>query len=183
MHTDPSRGFCRPWRSPPRRRWSRSAAPPLLQLLLVVVRGGLLDLRLDLLDARFDIRLLAGATDDGGVFLLDHYLLGAAEHAHRHLVEFDAEIFRDRLSAGEDRDVFEHRLAAIAESRSLYRRDLEAAAQFVDDERCERLALDVLGDDDKRLRGLDYRFEQRQELLQSRQLLFVDQDVCVIHLN
>jgi len=67
--------------------------------------------------------------------------------------------------------------------RSLYRRDLEAAAQFVDDERCERLALDVLGDDDKRLRGLDYRFEQRQELLQARQLLFVDQDVGVIHLN
>ena len=65
---------------------------PLLQLLLVVVRGGLLDLRLDLLDTRFDIRLLAGAADDRGVFLLDHHLLGAAEHVHSHLVELDAEI-------------------------------------------------------------------------------------------
>ena len=49
-------------------------------------------------------------------------------------------------------------------TRSLYRRDLEAAAQLVHHERCERLALDVLGDDDKRLRGLDNCFEQRQKL-------------------
>ena len=90
---------------------------------------------------------------------------------------------RDRLSAGEDRDVFEHRLAAIAEARSLHRRDLEAAAQLVDDERCERLALDVLGDDDERLRGLHDRFEQRQQFLQARELLLVDQDIGVIHLD
>jgi len=39
----------------------------LLQLLAVVVRGGFLDLRLDLLDARLDVGLLAGTVDDGGV--------------------------------------------------------------------------------------------------------------------
>src|SRR6202040_3804828 len=38
----------------------------LLQLLAIVVRGGLLDLRLDLADPGFDILLLAGAADDGG---------------------------------------------------------------------------------------------------------------------
>src|SRR5262249_19217915 len=37
-----------------------------LQLLAIVVGGGLLDLRLDLGDAAFDIGLLAGATDDRG---------------------------------------------------------------------------------------------------------------------
>ena len=92
-------------------------------------------------------------------------------------------IFRDRLGAGEDRDVFQHRLAAIAESRRLDRRDLEAAAQLVDDQRCERLALDVFRDDDQRLRGLHDRFEQRQELLQARELLVVDQEVGVLHLD
>ena len=40
---------------------------PLLQLLLVVVRGRLLDLRLDLADAGLDVLLLAGAVDDGRV--------------------------------------------------------------------------------------------------------------------
>jgi hypothetical protein len=43
----------------------------LLQLLAVVVRGGLLDLRLDLRDAGLDVGLLAGAVDDRGVFLVD----------------------------------------------------------------------------------------------------------------
>ena len=43
----------------------------LLQLLAVVVGGGLLDLRLDLADAGLDVRLLAGAVDDRGVFLVD----------------------------------------------------------------------------------------------------------------
>ena len=69
----------------------------LLQLLTVVVRGRLLDLRLDLVNASFDVGLLAGAVDNRGVLLLDRHLLGAAEHVHSNLVEFDAEILADRL--------------------------------------------------------------------------------------
>ena len=42
-----------------------------LQLFLVVVGGGLFDLRLDLGDAGLDVGLLAGAVDDGGVVLVD----------------------------------------------------------------------------------------------------------------
>jgi hypothetical protein len=45
----------------------------LLQLLLVVIRGGLLDLLLDLPDAGLDVGLLAGAIDDGGVVLVDRH--------------------------------------------------------------------------------------------------------------
>src|SRR5207247_9018944 len=41
----------------------------LLQLLTVVVRGGLLDLGADLLHARLDVGLLAGAIDDRRVVL------------------------------------------------------------------------------------------------------------------
>ena len=59
---------------------ARELGETLLQLLTVVVRGGLLDLRLDLRDAVLDVLLLAGAVDDRGVLLVDHHLLGAAEH-------------------------------------------------------------------------------------------------------
>ena len=76
--------------------------------------------------------------------------LGAAEHVERDVLELDAEVFGDRLAAGQDRDVLEHRLAAIAEARRLDGRDLEAAAQLVDDERGQRLALDLFGDDEQR---------------------------------
>src|SRR5947199_324461 len=46
----------------------------LLQLFAIVVRGGLLDLRLDLRHAGFDVLFLAGAVDDRGVLLVDHDL-------------------------------------------------------------------------------------------------------------
>src|SRR6185295_9183175 len=104
---------------------------PLLQLLAVIVRGGLLDLCLDLADAGFDIGLLACAVHDGGFFLLDDHLLGAAQYGRGDVLELDTEIFGDQLAAGEDRDVLEHRLATIAKARGLYRRDLETAAQLI----------------------------------------------------
>ena len=101
----------------------------------------------------------------------------------RDVLELDAEVFGDHLAAGEDGDVLEHGLAAIAEARRLDGRDLEAAAQLVDDERGERLALDVLGDDEQRLAGLHDRFEDRQHRLQVGELLLVEEDVGILELG
>src|SRR5579872_135496 len=151
----------------------------LLKLLAVVVRGGLLDLRLDLANARLDVLLLAGALDDRGVLLVDHHLAGAAEHVDRHAFELHAEFVGNQLAAGEDRDVFQHRLAAIAEARRLDGGDLQAAAQAVDDERRQRLALDILGNNQKRFAGLHHGLQHRQHRLQAGQLLLVQQHVDV----
>src|SRR6202043_2539986 len=118
-----------------------------LQLLAVVVRGGLLDLRLDLADAGLDVLFLARAADDRGVFLVDHHLAGAAEHVDRHAFELHAELFRDQLATGQDRDVFQHRLAPVAEAGGLDGGDLEATGHAFDNQRRQRLALDVFGDD------------------------------------
>ena len=92
----------------------------------------------------------AGALDDRRVVLVDRDLLGLAEVLELDVLELDAEVLGDGLAAGQDRDVLEHRLAAIAEARRLDRRGLQRAAQLVDDERRQRLALDVLGDDEQR---------------------------------
>src|SRR6266403_237076 len=162
---------------------ARELGQTLLQLLTVVVRGSFLDLRLDLRHPRLDVGLLAGAVDDGGVLLVDHHLLGAAEHLQRDVLELDAEIFRDRRAAGQDRDVLQHRLAAIAEAGSLDGRDLQAAAQTVDDEGGKRLAFDVFRDDDERLAGLYHGFQQRKHFVEVRELLLVDQDVGIVELN
>ena len=86
-------------------------------------------------------------------------------------------------AAGEDGDVLQHGLAAIAEARRLDGRDLEAAAQLVDDERGERLALDVLGDDQQRLARLHHGLEHRQHRLQAGELLLVDEDVGALELD
>ncbi len=162
---------------------ARQLGQTLLQLLAVIVRGGLLDLRLDLGDAALDVLLLAGAVDDRRVLLLDADALRRAEHVERDVLELDAEILADDLAAGQDGDVLEHRLAAIAEAGRLNRRDLEAAAQLVDDERRQRLALDILGDDEQRLAALHHRLEQGQHRLQPGELLLVQQDVGGLELG
>ena len=56
-------------------------------------------------------------------------------------------------------------------------RHLEPAAQFVDDERRQRLTLDVLGDDHQRIAALHHRFEHRQDRLETGQLLLEQEDV------
>jgi hypothetical protein len=87
-----------------------------LQLLAVVVGGGLGDLAADLADSR------AWMSED-----LPHLprwwccpcrrdALGAAEVFETDALELDAEVFGDALAAGQDGDVFHHGLAAVAEA-------------------------------------------------------------------
>ena len=99
-----------------------------LELFLVVVAGGVLNLRADLLDAAFDLNRLAAALDDGGVVLVDGDLFGTAEVFELHVLELDAEIFGDGLTAGQHRDVLEHGLAAIAKAGGLDGSALQGAA-------------------------------------------------------
>src|SRR3546814_948960 len=93
----------------------------LLQLFLVVVAGRGFNLRLDFLDARGDAFLLAGAVDDGGVFLLDLDLLGGAEIGQRGLLDRPAELFGDHRAAGEDGDVIERTAEHTSELQYLMR--------------------------------------------------------------
>ena len=105
------------------------------------------------------------------------------KHLHRDVLELDAEILGDHLAAGQHGDVLQHGLAAIAEARRLDRRDLQAAAQLVDHECGERLAFDVLGDDEKRTARLHHLLEQRKQRLQAGELLLVDEDVRALELG
>src|SRR6185437_10858600 len=97
--------------------------------------------------------------------------------------ELDAEVFRDRLAASQDRDVLQHGLAAIAEARRLHGRDLQTAAQTVHDQGRKRFAFDVFRDNHKRLATLDHGFQQRKQFIQVRQLLFIDEDVGIFHFD
>ncbi len=63
------------------------------------------------------------------------------------VLELHAEIFGDHLTAGQDRDVLQHGLAAIAEARGFDGRNLQAATQLVDHECCQRFAFDIFSDD------------------------------------
>jgi hypothetical protein len=129
---------------------------PLLQLLAIVVGGGLFDLRFDLGNAGLDISLFAGATDDRGILLVDHHLLGAAHHVKLHVLKLDAEILGDCGAAGQHSDVLQHGFAAITKAGSLDGGNLETAAQLINDESRERLTFDVFRNDEQRFAGLYY---------------------------
>ena len=155
----------------------------LLQLLLVVVGGGFLDLRL-ICSMR---ALMSAALPAPSMIVVFSFstcdLLGVAEVLERGLLERQADFLGDHRAAGQDRDVLQHGLATIAEARRLDGADLDDAADGVDDQRRQRFAFDVLGDDQQRLARLGDAFEQRQQLADVRDLLVVQQDERVLELG
>src|SRR6266511_2387021 len=153
---------------------------PLLQLLAVEVGVGGLDLLLQLLDARLDRLGVAGPVDDRRGVLVDHDTAGLAELRELRVLELETHLLGDHFRAGEDRDVLEHALAAVTEARRLDGDGREGATQLVDHDRRERLALDVFGNDQQRLAGLNHLLEHRQQVLDSADLLVRDQDVRLV---
>ena len=77
---------------------------------------------------------------------------------------------------GQDGEIFEHRLAAVAEGRRLDRRDLQRPAQFVDDQSRERFGVDVLGDDQQTAPRLGGLLQDRKDVVHRRDFLLVQQD-------
>jgi hypothetical protein len=108
---------------------------PLLQLLAIVVGGRLVDLGTDLVDPGFDVGVLAGTVDDGGVVLVDDDTLGLAELVKPQIFELHAHLFRHDRSAGEDGDILQHGFPAVAKARGFHRRAAQRAADFVHDQR------------------------------------------------
>src|SRR6185312_16414085 len=161
------------------RHAARQLGDAFLQLLAVVVGGGFLDLRLDLLDATLDALGVAGAVDEGGVFLGDNDLLGTAEILDGGLLELQADLFGDHGAGGQDGHVFQHRLAAVTEARRLHRADLDDATDGVDDQGRQCFAFDFFGDDQQRLARLGDAFQHRQQITHVGDLLVVQQDVRV----
>ncbi len=152
----------------------------LLELLAIPVGVGVLDLALDLLDPSLDVGFRTGTIDDGGVVLGDDDLAGLAQHVDRHAVELEPDLLGDDGATGQDGDVLQHGLAALTEAGSLHRHRGEGAADLVDDEGGECLALDVLGQHHERLAGLHDLLEHRQHVVDRADLLVGDQDVGVL---
>ena len=86
-----------------------------------------------------------------GVVLVDRDLLGRAQVLELDVLELDAEVLGDGLAAGEDGDVLQHGLAAVAVARRLHRGHVQRPAQLVHDQRRQGVALQVLGHDQQRL--------------------------------
>ena len=151
-----------------------------LQLLAVVVRIGVFDLGTDLGNAASDLVGVAGTFNDGGLVLGDNNLAGASQEFQSGGLQLEADFLGDDLATGEDSDVGQLGLAAVAEARSLDGNGLEGAADLVDDQGGQGLALDVLGNDQQRLAGLHDLFQDSNQFLDVGDLGVDDQDVRIL---
>ena len=150
----------------------------LLELLTVIVGSGGLDLTLDLSGTCTDLGGIAGTVDNNGVLLGDLDLVSLAEHGHVSFLQFHTELAGDNLTTGEDGDILQHFLAAIAEAGGLDADAGEGAAQLVQHDGGKGFALDVLGDDEELAAGLDNLLKQREDFLNVGDLLVGDEDEC-----
>ena len=108
---------------------------------------------------------VAAAADDRRHVAVDDDALGPPELRELDVVEREAELLRDVRPAGQDRQVLVHEpsLRAVLRRRNGDRRD--EPAHLVDDERRERVAREVLAEQQQRLAGRDQLVEQRQQLV------------------
>ena len=84
-------------------------------------------------------------------------------------------------AAGQDGDILQHFLAAVAEAGRLDADAVEAAAQTVDEQGGQRLALDVLGDDDAAsCPPVTICSSSGQDLLDGGDLLIGDEQVRIV---
>ena len=111
---------------------------------------------------------------------VDADFLALSEHAEVGVLELVAFLLADDRATGEDGDVLEHLLAAVAEAGGLDGGNLQAAAQTVDNECGQGLALDVLGDDEERTAGVDNFLEHGQQVLHRANFLVENKDKGVV---
>ena len=150
-----------------------------LKLLSVKVRCCLFDRFLDLCNSVIDRILASEAVNDDCVLFLYFNGFCTSKLLHCSLFQVEAEFFGDHLAACQDRDILEHLFSSVAVARCLHCNYIECTAQFVDDQGCERLALDVLCDDEESCAGLYNLLKERQDILDVGDLLVCDQDVRI----
>ena len=117
-----------------------------MQLLFVVAGFGFFDLATDLLAAGLHILLVAFG-DDGGGILGDGEAASLTQHIQLGVVQLEASVFGDHLTAGQHGDVFQHGLTTVAKARSLDSGHVQHTAQTVDHQGRQGFFFDVLGDD------------------------------------
>ena len=105
------------------------------------------------------------------------------QHVNGSVLQLVAEVCGDDRAAGQGSNILQHLLAAVAEAGSLDSHDVQGAAQAVDDEGGQSLALDVLGHDEQLHAVLHDLLQQRNEVLNDADLLIGDEDGGIVQIS
>ena len=109
------------------------------------------------------------------------YLTGTAQILDGYAVQLAANFLGNNLAAGEDSNILQHSLAAVAKARSLDSQSLEGTAELVYNDGSQSLAVQILGNDYQLLAHLDNLLKDWQDFVDGGNLLVGNQDVWIIH--
>src|SRR6266699_1815413 len=153
----------------------------LLELLTIVVAGRFLNLCLDLTNARLNCLLASFAFNDGRLILVSHNTTGITQVTECRIVEAATGLFANDLPTGQDSDILQHLLAAIAKARSFDGEHIQDPTQFVHHQRCQRFAIDVLSDNYNIAAALPgHLLEDGQDISNGTDLPICDQNIWII---
>ena len=151
-----------------------------MQLLPIKIRGRGLNSGTDLTHTRLNIVAVTGTVYDDGILLGHLHLAGSTQHLHGRVLQFQTQVGSDHLAAGQHSDILEHILAAIAKAGSLNAHAGKGAAQLVQQNGLQGLALYILCNDYQLLAVLQHSLQQGQNILYGADLLIGDQDLGVV---
>lgn len=102
-----------------------------------------------------DVRLkenfvVLGPAFNHSVALADSDLPSPTEIGDLYVFQLDVEVFGDGPSTGQDGEILQHRLAAVAETGCPHGAHLQRAAELPHNESGQSLALNILRDDEQR---------------------------------
>ncbi len=118
---------------------------------------------------------------DSGVVLGYSYLVGRTQHIEGSLLQLQALLLRDNDTTSQYGDILQHSLATVSEARSLHCANLQATTQTVNYQCSQSLRIYILSDNEQWTTTLGSWLQDRQELLQVRNLLVVEKDIWIIH--
>ena len=95
-------------------------------------------------------------------------------------MKLQAVVAGDHGGAGQDGNVLEHFLAAVAETGGLYAQHIQGAAEFVDQQGGKRFAFHVFRHNQQLLAGLDNLLQDRNDFLDVTDLLVGKEDQRIV---
>ena len=104
----------------------------LLEFFAVVVGSCFVYLATNLIRASGDVINVSTTVDNDGIFFFNGDALGLTKVIHGYVLELDAKILGDALTASKDRDIFEHCFTTITKTRGFYSTGVDCSAQLVD---------------------------------------------------
>ncbi|KAH3668564.1 hypothetical protein OGAPHI_002318 [Ogataea philodendri] len=163
---------------------TRELSKSLVQLLLLVVRGGsILNGTLDLVTSLQDVALLTGTVQNDGILFGDSDGTTLTQELRGGILRLDVQFLGENSTTRQNGNVTENVLSIVSKARSLNAGNLNLAPQLVQDTCSQCFTVNILGNNEQWSSQLVGDFQTWKDVLDRRQLLLRKQQEWVFKFN